>query len=456
MSLADRLGSLGLLVIAAVAAAALFASPDGQERAEAARFFGNLHPLAVHLPIALLLLVPLLEVVGRRPSLRYLREAAAFVLALAALSAIGAVCLGWLHAWSGGFEGGFVVQHMWGGIVVAASATLAWMVRARSAAQSATLPRSYVGLLVFAVLVMSWTGYRGGQLAHGEPHLVEHLPQAVKSVLGVNTTPAQPDANTFYAARIAPIFDKHCVVCHGARKHKGGLRLDSHAALLKGGDDGAVIVPGKASDSELFRRVTLNREHEDFMPAEGKPPLSDENRKLLQVWIDAGASATVDVEAVAGAAPVVEQSAPAAPDYTAERATIARLETDLGIRLVPRSLNPTDGLVLRTASSPGRCDDRTLAALAPVARYIVDAELARTKVTDAGLPALAQFVNIRSLDLSQTAVTSAGLREIAALAQLEVVNLTATAVDDAGIALLRENKAIKRLHVFATRADPPG
>jgi len=62
--------------------------------------------------------------------------------------------------------------------------------------------------------------------------------------------------------------------------------------------------------------------------------------------------------------------------------TIEGLEASLGIRLVPRSQNPTDGLILRTAGAPERCNDATLAQLAPVASLIVDAELARTMVTD--------------------------------------------------------------------------
>lgn len=88
--------------------------------------------------------------------------------------------------------------------------------------------------------------------------------------------------------------------------------------------------------------------------------------------------------------------------------------------------------MLRTASFPAGCDDATLAKLAPIAHYIVDAELARTKVTDAGIKSLAHFINLRKLDLSHTAVTSLGVRSLTQLRKLEVLNLTGTSLDESG------------------------
>jgi hypothetical protein len=119
---------------------------------------------------------------------------------------------------------------------------------------------------------------------------------------------------------------------------------------------------------------------------------------------------------------------------------------------VPRSQIATDGLILRTASAPQHCDDATLAKLAAIAPLIVEAELARTKITDAGLKALSACENLRSLDLTRTAITSEGLVALASLRKLEALNLTATAVDDAGVARLKELPALKRVWMFGTKA----
>ncbi len=127
------------------------------------------------------------------------------------------------------------------------------------------------------------------------------------------------------------------------------------------------------------------------------------------------------------------------------------MERELGVKLAPRSQVATDGLVLRTASAPARCDDATLARLAPVAAFIVEAQLARTQISDAGLAALATWENLRLLDLTRTAVTSGGLAELAKLTKLETINLTDTAVDDTGLDKLRAAPSLQRLWVFGTK-----
>jgi len=442
-------GSLSVLGLMCLA---VFAPPDGQERAQLAQFFGGFHLLAVHLPIALLLLVPVLEFATTRARWRHLSDAVGLVLGLAAISAIVTPALGWLLARSGGFEGGFVTQHMWGGIGVAAAALSSWILRGRgSRVAGAALPRAYIGMISLTVLLVAFTGYRGGQLAHGENHLTEHLPLELQAWLGVapqKGAASDVPADTFYAARVAPIFEQHCVVCHSANKHKGGLTLSSYKGVMAGGKDGVVIKPGDAKGSDLLRRVSLDPADKDAMPAEGKPPLNDEDRKILALWIDAGASATTPIAGIAGAPKMQGPAEVLAPDYRPMQQKIAEIASTLNIRLLPRSRNPTDGLVLRTASSPQTCDDAVLSKLAPFAPYIVDAELARTKVTDAGARTLVEFKNLRWIDLSNTAVTSAGARELVKLTRLETLNVTDTAVDDGAVTALHEQKNLKHVYVF--------
>ena len=72
-----------------------------------------------------------------------------------------------------------------------------------------------------------------------------------------------------------------------ASKTKGGLRLDSYAALMKGGKDGPVIVPRNADKSLLIERVTLPAGDKHFMPAEGRPPLKPDG-DCLDSCVDSG------------------------------------------------------------------------------------------------------------------------------------------------------------------------
>ena len=315
---------------------------------------------------------------------------------------------------------------------------------------------------------------QGGKLTHGEGFLTEFMPAKLRSVLGVPppgkkhspmtievvTSPVSTSAPgrvsvTFFASRVAPIFGDKCVQCHGPQKKKGRLRLDTFENVMRSGKDGVVVKPGDPRGSEIFRRITLPRDNKDAMPAEGKPgPTEAAEIKVIELWIASGASQSLAAEEVRGAPPLAPpkpDSPPLTADYRTRSDKIEALQNELGVRLVPRSQNPTDGLILRTFSARERCDDAALAMLAPVASLIVDAELARTKVTDGGLKTLSTFSNLQSLDLSHTAITSVDVRLLSRLDKLETLNLTATGVDDTGVALLRHKARLKRLYLFETK-----
>src|SRR5450432_3993857 len=64
-----------------------------------------------------------------------------------------------------------------------------------------------------------------------------------------------PDQVTFFEAKIRPILVANCVSCHGKSLQLGGLRLDSAAALQKGGDSGPAVVGGDPDKSRLILAV---------------------------------------------------------------------------------------------------------------------------------------------------------------------------------------------------------
>lgn len=230
---------------------------------------------------------------------------------------------------------------------------------------------------------------------------------------------------------------------------------------MKGAESGPVVVAGEAKRSELLRRITLPVTDEEVMPGDGKPLLSREEIANLERWVRDGASPTRVVADFPGAPPLrrgAAETTALAPDWRPQAAEIAVLERALGVQLRPRSQVFTDGLVLRTASAPGRCDDAALEKLAPVATLIVEAELARTRVTDAGLVAVGRWENLRNVDLTRTGVSSAGLGALAGLRRLEALNLTDTAVDDAGLARLKELPVLTRVWHHGTRVsrEKPG
>ncbi len=256
---------------------------------------------------------------------------------------------------------------------------------------------------------------------------------------------------TFYMTHVQPIFDQACVGCHGLEKTRGGLKLHSFAELAEGGDSGPAIAPGGAERSELYRRLTLPADHEEAMPPEGKTRLTPRQTEIVRRWIEAGGSASDALHTVNLTGLELKQDLAAAPDYRPFSVELAALEKRLGVRFVPVSEKVTDGLILRTISVAGTLDDSALAALAPIAELIVDAELARTRVTNAGLEELRRLLNLRRVDLSHTQVTSAGLGHLAPLTKLESINLVGTQADDSAWITLRALPALRRVHVYGTR-----
>ena len=94
-----------------------------------------------------------------------------------------------------------------------------------------------------------------------------------------------------YAKDIAPIFKKSCIACHNATKAKAKLNLENVSLMMKGSDNGEVIIPGNADESLIF--LQASHQEEDFMPPpknkSNAPNLSPEELALLKLWINQGA-----------------------------------------------------------------------------------------------------------------------------------------------------------------------
>lgn len=98
----------------------------------------------------------------------------------------------------------------------------------------------------------------------------------------------------FFESKVRPILVKRCYECHSAEKAdpQGGLRLDSHAALLKGGDTGKAIVPGAPKKSLLIDTINYGELYQ--MPPKNKLP--PEEIAILTTWVEKGAPWTPETE----------------------------------------------------------------------------------------------------------------------------------------------------------------
>jgi hypothetical protein len=116
----------------------------------------------------------------------------------------------------------------------------------------------------------------------------EFMPKMAFAILiGLVTIPlawADKAGEDFFERSVRPILAEQCLGCHGAKIQKSSLRLDSKAAILKGGISGPVVIPGKPSESLLVQAI--HQKGELKMPQGRK--LSSKDINSLEKWVAMG------------------------------------------------------------------------------------------------------------------------------------------------------------------------
>jgi len=444
-------------------------------------FLGRLHPMLVHLPIGLLLLVGLLEVLARFTKLKNANGSSGVILALAVPISIATAIFGLLLAEAGGYEPQLLQWHKWAGLATAALCLItATLYRAK-------FSKTYAWSLFATVAALTLAGHFGGSLTHGSDYLTRYAPGPVRGLLAwtlphPKTKEAQASATQaaatkstdlkdlpVFATLVEPNLKENCLSCHGPEKSKGGLRVDSFAALMKGSENGPVIIPGKSAESPLAKRLLLPPSDDDHMPPAGKPQPTADDLALLQWWIDSGASQDKKVGELkpplkierllaaryGGPAPaMVAKTVP--PKPLAEIAAVAKqLSDDLGLAMTPLSQSEP-WLQCNAAVAGTNFGDAELARLTPLAANLRWLDLAGTKISDQGLATVGAMPNLKRLHLERTAITDAGLTNLAGLASLEYLNLYDTEVTDAGLGQLEKLPALKQVYLWQTKVTTNG
>lgn len=427
---------------------------------DAVEMFGRLHPLLVHVPIGLLLLLVVLEVAARGE--RRVRAAFArrVTLVVSAGGAVFASLFGWMLSLGGGYEGELVVWHQCAGFATAAVAVaLLILDRWRSAV-------AYRACLGVGCLAMGIASHLGGSLTHGEKYLTEHLPPALKALFGIEGG-ASAGGDAFSVA-VRPILESRCMDCHREGKSKGKLRMDIIGGLFSGGTEGPAIVPGNSATSLIIKRITLPEGHDDRMPPEGRDGPTDAEIAVLQWWIDAGAPtnqtiaqldppsevarAIAERAAATQAKPVVEAKAQPALSAADAEAAAKRLSEELGIIILP--LARGEPWLEANASLAGtNFGDEQLMKLASIGPNLRRLDLTGTGISDAGLAGVSAFPNLESLHVPRTRISDDGLKHLSSLGQLESLNLYGTAVSDSGIGALEGLPLLRRLYLWQTKVS---
>ncbi|MDX1586811.1 MAG: DUF1549 domain-containing protein, partial [Balneolaceae bacterium] len=263
---------------------------------------GRLHPLIVHFPIGALVIALFLEFMTFGGKRSELRSGIRWLVYIGAGSGLMAALVGLMLAYDGNYSESTIFYHRWGGILTVVLALVAsWLLyRAEESKKEKDL-NIYRGTLASVVLVLTVTGHFGANLTHGSDYITSVLPwnyqtlpdgefaELVKEVdqhmeMGTLAETHKTKLNV----GVRRIFAQTCYRCHDSNEAEGGLKLNSEEAVMKGGDGGPIIVPGKPGESEIMHRITLPEGHEDIMPQKGSS-LTASQVELIRTWIEVGA-----------------------------------------------------------------------------------------------------------------------------------------------------------------------
>ncbi|HEY4029754.1 MAG TPA: c-type cytochrome domain-containing protein, partial [Caulobacteraceae bacterium] len=272
-----------------------------------------------------------------------------------------------------------------------------------------------------------------------------------------------------YLDVVQPVLNHRCGYCHNDDQPKGGLSLASYEGIVQGGRHGSAIVPGNPAKSDLYHRVTLPAENPNYMPKEGKTPLSKNEITAIAWWISQGAPRSAKISslkmtpeakdalnAIVGGGDNDDASSgskgpplPVVP--AADPVQLKKLE---GEGFILRKLNKTSNLLVVDYVSPKPTTLDALADLAKLGPQLIDLNLRHAGITDAEAHTIAGFSHLRRLRLEENAITDAGAKEIAGLKDLNYLNLTNTKITDAGFAQLAALPMLEDFYFWGTAVTP--
>ncbi|MFY0598694.1 MAG: hypothetical protein JXR03_03410 [Cyclobacteriaceae bacterium] len=428
-------------------------------------FIGRFHPLVVHLPIGFIIIAVFFELISWRKKIE-LDVAIAYALILGATFGVIAIALGLLLASDDGYNVNTLNIHKWTGIATAVASLLAYFLKIKSTPK---LQKAYPYVLGVSFLLLSVTGHYGGNLTHGSTYLLDHAPKPVRSLAGLKPSRERVtslDSAILYSDVINPIFESKCLVCHNTDKAKGELLLIDPESIMKGGESGAVISVGNASESEIFRRVSLDPHHKEFMPTDGRDPLSKEETALLEWWIEEGASfdkRVIDFPLTERIKGYLKEVGIGMTKSFLESLNIPHIEQQTFDAILGHGFDIeaiSDNTTLLDASyatyNLEELTSEKLQSLLLAKENITWLKLSKSSIKDDWLAHIGQLPNLTRLSIDQTMITDEGLKHLTSLKNLEYLNIYATPLSDRAIESIQKLRGLKKLFIWQTNITEEG
>ncbi len=430
-------------------------------------FLGRLHPLVVHLPIGFLFIGAAFDLLSHNVRYRILKEAVPITLLAGFVSAVIACIMGYLLSLDGEYDRDILGNHRLAGIMLAIASGILWSMTTPIYAHYVVVSRKvFTALYVGLVAMVAYTGHQGGSLTHGSDYLSLETLTHEKRVI-----PVKAEEAMIFEDVVHPVLERRCGACHRKGKRKGELVITAYHELMKGGKNGAVIVAGKLDQSELYRRITLDPSHEDFMPTDGKTPLTKTETELIRWWIEKGdAQKETKVTSVEGyesmlpliasvlelpgASPsqenILANLSPVNPliPATTDMTAIDNLRRKgLSIRIM---LHTPVMLDVTLPSASGLAMQEIQKDLSAVGQNVIWLNLSDNSFTESDLSILRNMTNLEKLRLEKNPIGDSVVDLLSELKHLESLNLNETRLTDEGLVRLKQHPSLKRIYTWKT------
>ena len=441
-------------------------------------FLGKYHFLILHLPIGATVLVLAMEALGLISFGKY-KPNTSMALAFAAGASIFAVVFGYFLYLTGGFVGEEIEDHKRDGVIFTVVLILTFLAKySYDVKQISWLKPTYLVSLLATGGMMYAAGHKGGVIVHGDP--LNSLPSKIQAERDAKESEPVVTDPVIYTNIVHNILENKCITCHGPDKVKGGLRLDSMAAMFEGGDEEEALVAHDIEASYMITTIMLPEEDDMHMPPKEKPQITPEELKILKWWIEMGAPENTKLSEVAEVPEEITlaiATLKTPEELEAERQQIrlakeqaeklfkekrAKLQSALASvnEAFPGSLRYSSqedtNLVFNSVSYRKQFKGSDLQLLEDVAEDVMELDISSTTISDEDMVHLAKFTNLKNLKINETKITDEALKTIGKLENLRSLNLYGTEVSDAGITELSGLKHIEKIYLWNTKVTQGG
>jgi uncharacterized membrane protein len=408
---------------------------------------GRLHPLLLHLPIGFFVLFVVFVLAGG--SSKKFRKSAKPIIQITAFLIVITALAGLLLSREGGYDEVTLQRHLITGTLMSLIAL------ALSQFDSKRFSTPFFKIASLAGLfLLTFAGHFGAVLTHGENYILGPITQ---------DSPNTPTDSSVYALAIEPVFKSKCGSCHNPTKKKGELILTTQAGILEGGENGAVLIGGNNSGSELIKRSLLPLDHDDHMPPLGKPQLSNQEFELLQMWIAKGATFEGDIQTLPDQDTLKNLALLVHARYNKPTENKQQYPFSFIDNETITNLNtPTRTVKQVAATEPALKADfflaqyfepKQLSELKSVAENITELNLAGMPVDDKVLSDIFNFSNLEKININNTQISDKSMENLAKLEKLEVVRLAGTPVTKTGMLALAKSKSLKEVYGWNTKIE---